>query len=94
MMDNVLKFNGELTINNVYSWKKKFLDILTKPGDIVIDITRVKKMDSGFFQLLCSLHLSCLKNNRKLHIKANDEFWCKLEEIGYLRGELLCNKDN
>jgi anti-anti-sigma regulatory factor len=93
MKGNTVKLEGDLSIFSAKEIKNKFDTALTEAGDVLINIKKADKLDASLIQLLCSLHNSCLKSNKKMKIEASDNFWDLLDMLGYSRGELLSSKE-
>jgi len=63
-------FSGALTIRNAEDIHAKFMDLLSGPGDFVIDVSGAGEVDVSFVQLLLATRRSAREQGRALSLAA------------------------
>lgn len=64
------RFNGALTIRNAEDVHAKFLEFLSQPGDLVLDVAGADEIDVSFIQLLLAARRSAREQGRALSLAA------------------------
>ncbi|HYD68925.1 STAS domain-containing protein [Azospirillum sp.] len=63
-------FSGALTIRNAESIHEKFLELLSRTGDLVVDASDAEEVDVSFVQLLLAARRSAREQGRALSLAA------------------------
>ncbi len=83
----VLTFSGELTEGHIAEMRTALIQALTDVDRLQIDMNGVAGVDLFCLQLLCSLHRTSLKLNKRVNFVDSQlaKFREALEAAGYLR---------
>jgi len=83
----VLTFSGELTVEHVGEMRTALIQALTDVDRVEIDFSGVTEVDLFCLQLLCSVHRTSLRLNKRVNFIGSQpaKFRETLEEAGYSR---------
>ena len=83
MKKTTIILNDNLTIQKAGEIKTRFLDTINSYDEISLQFEMVEKVDLSFFQLVCALHKTAIKQNKKIEITGT------VPEIIIMAGENL-----
>jgi len=85
----VLKFDGDLTVENVAKSKALLLDLIEARDHLTLDLTEVETVDVAGLQLLCAAHRAWRQRYKKsVHFRgASEAFRRVARDSGYARRE-------
>jgi ABC-type transporter Mla MlaB component len=83
----VLTFSGELTVEHVGEMRTALIQALTDVDCVEMDFSGVTEVDLFCLQLLCSVHRTSLRLNKRVNFIGSQpaKFRETLEEAGYSR---------
>ncbi len=83
----VLNFSGELTVGHIEEMRTALIQALSNVGRLEIDFSGVTEVDLFCLQLLCSLHRTSLKLNKRVNFVDSQlaKFRETMESAGYSR---------
>jgi anti-anti-sigma regulatory factor len=83
----ILKFSGDLTIENVLELRNNLLNSLDKAEQLLLTFENVTATDLSFIQLLCSAHRTAVRSEKNLKLDNHrpDVLKAAVRETGFIR---------
>ena len=87
--NGAVRFECDLTIENVASLKATVMTSLNEREDLVIDLSGIRNVDVAGLQLLCSAHRTALTKNKQFLLVGDKlpVFRQAVKDSGYARSE-------
>jgi ABC-type transporter Mla MlaB component len=91
----VLKFEGEVTVQQAEEIKDKLMQALGRVENIYVDISKVSEADLSLLQLMCSAHRTAVTMHKGFHISGPvPEYLRQLAEMAGFRRDRSCRLDS
>jgi anti-anti-sigma regulatory factor len=83
----VLKFCGDLTIENAQELHKNLVTALHNAKQLLVNFEDVTAIDLSFVQLLCSAHRTALRSDKEMKLASQrpEALKAAVREMGFIR---------